>query len=306
MKSSQHLARLLRLVPFLVARQGVSASAAAEAFGVSPQQIIRDIEVLQFCGLPGGYYDDLFDVDIDVVRSEGIIFFNNAEVLARPLRLRPEEAVSLLAALRLVEHVAGESEAASSALAKLSAVVGGIGPQVSVCVTSLGEPSHRVVLAGAIERGHAVRLDYRTPERDGLSTAVVEPLRLCLVDGVSYLEGWSRPREAWRTYRLDRIDNVTELDESVTRRGEPPTWFEDPPAELTLTLRRRAMWITEYVPTMRVRSQEESIEVTLPVGSLSWAARLVLRLGDDVIAVSDPAVTALVRERAAAALRLYD
>ncbi len=61
-------------------------------FGTTPTQVIRDLEVLQFCGLPGGYYDDLFDVDIDGVREDGHVFFRNAEVLARPLRLRPFSA----------------------------------------------------------------------------------------------------------------------------------------------------------------------------------------------------------------------
>nr|WP_269452233.1 hypothetical protein [Tessaracoccus coleopterorum] len=49
----------------------VEVSSVASAFGVSDRQIIRDLEVLQFCGLPGGYIDDLFDVDIEAVRDEG-------------------------------------------------------------------------------------------------------------------------------------------------------------------------------------------------------------------------------------------
>ena len=102
MRSDAQLTRLLRLVPYLAANQGVSVDEAAAAFTTTPKQIVRDLEVLQFCGLPGGYFDDLFDVDIDAVREEGHIDFRNADVLARPLRLRPDEAASLLAALRLV------------------------------------------------------------------------------------------------------------------------------------------------------------------------------------------------------------
>ena len=45
------------------------------------------------CGLPGGYPDDLIDVDLDAlegpdgVRTDGVIRVSNADYLARPLRL---------------------------------------------------------------------------------------------------------------------------------------------------------------------------------------------------------------------------
>lgn len=303
MKTGPQLTRLLRLVPYLVAHQGVTTAETATAFGVTPQQIIRDIEVLQFCGLPGGYYDDLFDVNIDVVREEGIIFFANADVLARPLRLRPAEAASLMAALRLVVEMTESSDAAS-ALNKLAAAFGQQG-QVSVAVAA-GDPGNREALTRAIERRRCVRLRYWTPGRDGATTAVVEPAKLRLVDGFTYLDAWSRPREDWRSYRLDRIEAVEPLDDPVAQRDEPPAaWFEDASASLTLTVRPGARWITEYFPAMAVDTVPEGLAVTFPVASPEWAASLVLRLGDDVVSVSDEDVARLARERATAALALY-
>lgn len=304
MKTGPRLTRLLRLVPYLVAHQGVTTAEAATAFGVTPQQIIRDIEVLQFCGLPGGYYDDLFDVNIDVVREEGIIFFANADVLARPLRLRPAEAASLMAALRLVVEMTESSDAAS-ALNKLAAAFGQQG-QVSVAVAEAGDRENREALTRAIKRRRCVRLRYWTPGRDGASTAVVEPAKLRLVDGFTYLDAWSRPREDWRSYRLDRIEAVEPLDDPMAQRGEPPAaWFEDAPASLTLTVRPGARWITEYFPATAVGTVPEGLAVTFPVASPEWAASLVLRLGDAVVSVSDEDVARLARERAAAALALY-
>ena len=46
--------RLLALVPYLRARESVSVEEAAREFGVRPATIRRDINVLMFCGLPGG------------------------------------------------------------------------------------------------------------------------------------------------------------------------------------------------------------------------------------------------------------
>lgn len=306
MRSKEQLARLLRLVPYLSANQGVTTATVAEVFGVAPRQIIRDLEILQFCGLPGGYYDDLFDVDIEGVREDGHIFFRNADVLKRPLRLRPAEAASLITALQLVMDVAVDAEAARSALDKLTAAFGDAGAKLSVTVTAT-DPGQRAALNRAIASRRAVRLAYRTPGRPGVSEAVVEPSRLRLVDGFTYLDAWSRPRDAWRSFRLDRIDAVEELDDGVADRGEPPTeWFEDAPLRLVLTVTPRARWIVEYYPTIAVEEIDGLLRVTFPVASQAWAVGLVLRLGADVVDISDEAVADAVRARAAAALTLYE
>ena len=59
----------------------------------------NDLKVLFMCGLPGGYPDDLIDVDIDALegpdglRADGVIRVSNADYLARPLRLTPDRGV---------------------------------------------------------------------------------------------------------------------------------------------------------------------------------------------------------------------
>ncbi|MDO5676902.1 MAG: WYL domain-containing protein [Propionibacteriaceae bacterium] len=305
MRSDEQLARLLRLVPYLSARPGVEVTTVAEEFGVTPAQIIKDLQVLQFCGLPGGYFDDLFDVDLEVVREEGHIDFRNADVLARPLRLRPAEAASLLAAMRLVVDVAGSSAAAASALQKLEAAVGQADPHLRVNVVPT-DPQQRAALSEAIDAGRAVRITYRTPGRSGTSTAVVEPFRLNLVDGFTYLDAWSRPREAWRSFRLDRLSAVEALDDPVADHGSPPDgWFDDVPDRLTLTVTPAARWIAEYYPTTSVEDLGDRLAVTFPIASHDWAVSLILRLGEAVLDVSDQRVAEAAREKATAALAGY-
>lgn len=304
MRSEAQLTRLLRMVPYLSSRPGVTTAEVADAFGITAKQVLRDLDVLQFCGLPGYLYDDLFDVDVEAVRDTGTIHFRNAGVLARPLRLRPAEAASLLAALRLVVDVAGESDAAMSALAKLEAAVGG---ESAVSVTvSATDPTLRGQLSDAIAERRAVRLTYRASNRPGESEAEVEPARLRLVDGFTYLDAWSRPREAWRSFRLDRVVAVEPLDSQAGDHGEPPTgWFDDVSDQLTLTVAPTARWITEYYPTTDVTDHGSSLEVTFPVASLDWAVSLVLRLGDDALAISDENIAAASRAKARQALAFY-
>ena len=98
--AKDQVARLLTLVPFLHSHPAVRLDEAANAVGVSPEQLVKDLGVLFMCGLPGGYPDDLIDVDLDALEGEGVIRVSNADYLARPLRLTPTEASAIIVALR--------------------------------------------------------------------------------------------------------------------------------------------------------------------------------------------------------------
>ncbi|WP_246086703.1 hypothetical protein [Nocardioides humi] len=107
------VARLLTLVPFLHHRDGVRLEEAATLLGTTPQQVVRDLKVLFMCGLPGGLPDDLIDVDLDAIVTEegspvteGVIRVENADYLARPLRLTATEASAVIVALRMLRDTA--------------------------------------------------------------------------------------------------------------------------------------------------------------------------------------------------------
>ena len=127
--AKDQVARLLTLVPYLHAHGEVRLDEAARALGVEPDQLLGDLKVLFMCGLPGGYPDDLIDVDIDAlegpdgVRTDGVIRVSNADYLARPLRLSPTEASAVIVALRALRNGAKDDtrEVVDRALAKLEA-----------------------------------------------------------------------------------------------------------------------------------------------------------------------------------------
>ena len=94
--AKDQVARLLTLVPYLHSHPEVRLDETARAVGSTPEQVVKDLGVLFMCGLPGGYPDDLIDVDLDALeddeegglRLEGVIRVSNADYLARPLRDR--------------------------------------------------------------------------------------------------------------------------------------------------------------------------------------------------------------------------
>ncbi len=117
---------LLALVPYLRENDGARVDDVATEFGVRPKQIIADLKVLWFCGLPGAQMGDLIEIDIDAAEGEGVIHLNNADYLARPLRLAADEALALLTALRTLREVTAghDRDAVDRAIAKLEAAAG--------------------------------------------------------------------------------------------------------------------------------------------------------------------------------------
>ena len=65
----EQVARLLTLVPYLHSRGQVRVEEAARRWAYPPDQVVRDLKVLFMCGLPGGYPDDLIDVDLDALEE---------------------------------------------------------------------------------------------------------------------------------------------------------------------------------------------------------------------------------------------
>jgi proteasome accessory factor C len=170
------------------------------------------------------------------------------------------------------------------------------------------------VVRGALDRGRALRITYYTPARDATTERVVDPIRVLLVEGGTYLEAWCRRAEAVRRFRLDRIDAATELDEPST----PPAGagggdvtggiFQPEPGDPSVTLRlaRRARWVTEYYPCEAVEEEPDGdLVVTLRTGDLGWARRLVLGLGADATVLNPPELARSVRSAAESALKYY-
>ncbi len=320
--------RLLAMVPYLQGRGEVRVEDTAREFGVSPRTVLRDINVLLFCGLPGLGMGDLIDVDFDALEGEGVIRLSNADYLSRPLRLDSTEAAALVVGLRaLLEGSAAEERGAvERALAKIEAAAGeaaAVAAQVDVRLAADEEVGvARRRLEEALARGVQVRLRHRSPARDEVTVRVVDPIAVSSAGGHHYLDAWCHAVEDRRLFRLDRVASIEVLD----TRMAPPVSLE--PLDLaegifrpsgddllaTLRLSPRARWVTEYYPVESVLEErggeadaadEPSLLVRLRVGDPAWLVRLVLRLGGTAELVEPADLADRVRAIAREALAAY-
>jgi proteasome accessory factor C len=303
------LPRLLALVPYLLARPGVRIDEAAADFGVTDVQLRRDLELLWMCGLPGYGPGDLIDLSFD---SDTITVTFDAG-MNRPLRLAAAEATALVVALRaLVDTPAVlDTDAVQRALAKIESAAGLAEQAPMVVGLATREEAATAIVREALDRRRALRLRYYTASRDAISDRTVDPMRLLLLEGRSYLEAWCRMAEGVRFFRLDRIEDATLLDElSKPPAHARPTdvsagLFRPAPDQhvAVLLLGPDAAWVSEYYPVDElVELGNGTSRVRMRYADEAWMVRLLLGLGAEVTVLEPPELAAALRRRAAAAL----
>ncbi len=290
MTSQAQVRRLLSLVPYLRDHDGATLTDVAAAFGISVKTLRDDLNVLWMCGMPGLTPGDLIDIDMDAVETEGKIHLSNADYLPRPLRLSTDEALALMLALRTLREIAGPGRrgAIDRALAKLEAA-GGHQPieRAEVSVAGGREDIQARVTEG-LQAGKRLDLTYDVASRAETTRRMVDPLRLFVLEGASYLDAWCYLADDLRTFRLDRMAavEVTDVDVAprpgVVLKDLSGGWFAslaDAPL-VTLELEPWSTWVAEYYPTESVASRTDGgLTVSLRVSDPAWLTGLLLRLG---------------------------
>jgi proteasome accessory factor C len=316
MPATDRLQRLLALVPYVVSRKVVGLAETAAAFGISERDLVDDLNMLWCVELrsPDPY------CPIDLSYEGGEIVVSEAESIDRPLRLGVDEASALLVALRMLAELPGleERSALSRTVAKLEAAAGAAGAvsaQVAVQIDDRGSSrSTAAQIRDAIDRGRRLHLSYYVPGRDEATERDVDPMRLLVVEGWTYLEGWCLRAEAVRLFRLDRVLALTVLDQaaSVPAQAQPRDvdqgLFRPSPddVEVELELSAAGRWVAEYYPCERVEELGDGrLRVGLRTSDTRMVRRLALRLGEDGRVTSPAGLAAEVREDAAAALAQY-
>jgi proteasome accessory factor C len=313
--ATDRLQRLLALVPYVVSRKVVGLADTAAAFGLTERELVDDLNMLWCVELrsPDPY------CPIDLSYEGGEIVISEAESIDRPLRLGVDEASALLVALRMLAEVPDleDRSALSRTIAKLEAAAGAAAAasaQVTVQVDDQGAGSVLAQVRDALDRGRRLHLSYYVPGRDEATERDVDPMRLLVVEGRTYLEGWCLRAEAVRLFRLDRVLALAVLDEpaSVPAAARPRDVDQglfrpsDDDVRVELELSVAGRWVAEYYPCERVDDLGDGrLRVELRTPDTRLVRRLALRLGEDGRVISPADLAAQVREDATAALAQY-
>jgi predicted DNA-binding transcriptional regulator YafY len=217
----QSSARLLRLLTLLQSRATWTGGELTSRLEVTARTLRRDVDRLRTLGYPvhsttgpaGGYA-------LGPGASLPPLMLDNQEGLAVAIALHGGSA-----------DVSGVAEAGQRALAKLDQVL----ParlrkrleSLRAAIVRVPAPAAPKIELGVVEtlaaacfERRVLHLRYR--DQQGRATRrTVEPQRLVLAERRWYLAAWDRGREAWRTFRVDRIATPVELGGGFVPRPAP-------------------------------------------------------------------------------------
>lgn len=306
--------RMLSIVPWIAAQDGPTVTEVCTRFGIGRNQLLDDLNVVQFVGLPPYTPDMLIEVTFEGDR----VWVHYADVFSRPLRLTPNQALGLVAAGAALSGASNEAALSgplATGLAKLAKMLD-IEPAEALSIRlGASRPEILDTLRQAVRERRQVELDYFAYSRDARTRRTVDPYRVFAADGAWYVFGHCHLAGGERLFRVDRVAAVELRDErfeppaAADGAGTPPLFAPDPTTpRVTLDLPASARWVVDTYPVEEVVAQPDGrLRVRLAVASRVWLERLLLRLGADapVVESTDPALQDLASLAARRVLARY-
>lgn len=298
--------RLLGLLTLMQARTTWSGAELADRLQVTERTVRRDVERLRALSYP-----------VEASPGVGGGYRLGPGKALPPLILDDEEAVAVAISLHTAASgtVAGVADTALSALAKLEQVLPTrLRSQVAAMHSATRsvaagppsvEPSVLLELSQACRDSKGVRFGYVS--HDGTSSdRHVEPHRLVCTGRRWYLVARDVDREAWRSFRIDRLHSLKTTDcqfvpanppdavEFVTRGVSTGAYRYRARVRLAMSASSAAEWIT---PTTGIVESvdEDSCDLTAGANSLEAIAFHLAMFGCEFEVLEPPALADAMR-----------
>lgn len=282
--SSTQFTRILAIVPWLVNNPGVPTSVAAKEFGVSEEQLIKDLE-LAYCtefGFDNVAMDIYIHSTLQVLDPQGI---------DRPLRFSVAEAYALQLGLLKLQQLPGiaDSDAIVSAQEKLAAATG-VGP--AAVHVSAGEEAATTQALSAIEQAIAgsqvLEISYAGSQDSEPALRQVEPRSVSAVEGNNYLVAWCREAEGVRHFRFDRIQALAATGQNFDPNGshnevaELKPFGDETEFPVLRVSQSLAWWIDTIYDSLTVECGDGTLLASVPLGSSDWLVKTVAGFAGEV------------------------
>jgi predicted DNA-binding transcriptional regulator YafY len=214
--------RLLELLSLLQSRPHWSATELADRLSITTRTVRRDVTRLRDLGYP---------VVADVGRAGG--YELGAGGRLPPLLLTDDESVAVAVGLRAAASggVVGYEDAAVAAMAKLEQVLPArlrervLALNAATVLVRSGaghhvDPEVLLTVAQGCRRPERIRFGYRDGAGN-LSERRVEPYGLVNAERRWYVVARDLDRDDWRTFRLDRMSELSLTGHRFVRTSEP-------------------------------------------------------------------------------------
>jgi proteasome accessory factor C len=294
----ERTSRLLDLVPYINAHQGISLVDLAKVFAISTKEMISDLTTLWMCGLPGYTPLELMDLDFE----SGYVTIRNAPTLARPRSITHEEGVALVLGLDVLRSgISTERTDLVEAIGSLSTRIARL-INLPSALSASNDISQEVTTSvkDAIAHRSGVHISYHSLYKDEVSARDVLPLEMLESQGYLYLHAYCFTALDFRHFRIDRIQSASSAE------------VEKPSTVPPLNPEKIAFAVKVVRPTRDVaeRFHESNLEAGTVLKSSSfsqyWIARSVLASAGAIELLAPAEIRSELARKATAILSRYE
>ena len=295
----QRAARALDLVPYVSENPGISIKELASRFDVSENQIIKDLELIFLCGLPGYTPYEL----IDLTFEDGLVTIIEPQLLDKPRQFSETEAVIINLGLNLLRNSTFKpdlQESIDRLITKLSTKFKAV---KQTTFAEIPKPTLYEDITQAINSESNIQFQYKSLSNDELTERQVKPEQIILKNGKYYLLAYDQVLENERTFRLDLISNlqVTANFEQAIRlpkRNNEVIKFELTTKDRVFSEKYRELF-------SQVDQTGDGFHIHGEITNREWMFRWILSNSPVVKFISPENVREVVIGRAKATLDLY-
>lgn len=304
-RTATRLTKILAMLPWVIEHPGANVNEVCERFGYTRKELIRDLDLVFVCGLPGYGPGDLMVAYIE----EDQVIVDTADYFAKAPRLTAAEGLALLASGMTVMATGQGTEVLAAAVDKLGTALVPDGHEI-LTVDVSAEHDLGASLRRAAAKGIVVEIVYTTLSRGDTTTRSIEPWTVFTSLGNWYVSAFCRSSNAERIFRLDRIQSVSNTDSTFT----PPTSPPEPQVRYTpseddvtavIELTPSAFWVSEYYPVEIVSDAADTRTVRFSAYDSGVAARLLVRLGSNARLIEGDEVRSATEDLRSRMLAVY-
>ncbi|WP_299363149.1 YafY family protein [Winogradskyella sp.] len=211
------LARLISILTLLKSKRLLTATELSDRYGVSIRTIYRDIRKLEEAGIP-------------VITIEGRGYSLMEGYTVAPVQFTEKEANAIITAQHLVNKTQDSSftKDFNDALIKIKSVFRTSIQEKSELLDSkifVFEPYQEDISSAAlseiqlaITNFNYIEINYRKADDPNITFRKIEPYTLISTNQKWILIAWCYLRDAYRAFRIDRIQHFKILPETFTDR----------------------------------------------------------------------------------------
>ncbi|MFZ9998402.1 MAG: WYL domain-containing protein [Candidatus Nanopelagicaceae bacterium] len=293
--------RLLDLVPYIVAHPGISITELAKVFSISRDEVLKDLNLLFLCGLPGYTPLELIDISFD----EESVVIRDPQNLAAPRNLNESEALIARIALAALEESTPKTSAAYLQIIALrekiaEAFTSSI-PASAITFTLDKERATLEAIENAIKQELDLEMTYNNVTKDSSSRRSITPISIIAEDKRTLVSAYCHSAKALRTFNLAQISEVSTKERSTRTDLERLEDSRGSSAEVIIKS-GDSRFVSENASSLKEISKScYQIDIFQP----EWIVRSVLAGADSLELAKPLELRAEIAERANRALLAY-